>query len=140
MLPSLRAKRDELKRRPGRSHQYRAEQSRLAEKQSGLADAYAATRWSRSGLPPRVTVQKDMLRDGNRKLFELPKERELTRLMRASDVAETIYTNLLSNLEKARVDRTRNTDSVVIAERASPADPKSPFAPTASATCSPASS
>lgn len=131
VLPALRAQRDELKRRL-EAEVTSIVQSKAGspEKQSGLADAYAAAEVESVGFAARVTVQKDMLREVNRKLYELPeKERELTRLMRASDVAETIYTNLLSNLEKARVDRTRNTDSVVIAERASPADPKKPIRP-----------
>ena len=131
VLPSLRAERDELKRRL-EAEVTSIVQSKAGspEKQSNLGDEYAKAETEALGLDAKLRVQKGLLRDVNLTLLELPeKERELTRLMRASDVAETIYTNLLSNLEKARVDRTRNTDSVVIAERASPAYPKKPVRP-----------
>ena len=72
VLPALRAQRDELKRRL-EAEVTSIVQSKAGspEKQSGLADAYAAAEVESVGLAARVTVQKDMLREVNRKLYEL---------------------------------------------------------------------
>lgn len=131
VLPGLRAERDELKRRlQSEITSIVQSKSGSPEKQSSLADEYAKAETESLGLEAKLRVQKELLTGVNLSLLELPaKERELTRLTRAATVAEQIYTNLLSNLEKARVDRTRNNDSVIVAERATPADPKKPVRP-----------
>lgn len=131
MLQPLRAERNKLQERlRSEIRNIVTVQSGSPELQSKIAEDYAKAQLEEIAVDAKLRVQNRLLSETNTKLRELPdKESIIQRLTRQVTVAEQIYTGLLVNLEKAQVDRTRQNDTVVVAEYASAPNPKKPLRP-----------